>query len=162
MNIANRKQNESGFTIIEVVLVLAIAGLIFLIVFLALPQLQKSRRDTQRKNDVGRFMAALETYSGNNNGNYPANASQTSTMVSGYLSASGSVFKDPTTGSDYTVSFGNGAGAPGASLTIGTVIYRRNASCGTTEGTFAGGGGTRKVAAMTAVETGVAFCQDNQ
>ena len=43
-----------GFTIIEVVLVLAIAGLIFLMVFLALPALQRSQRDTQRKNDMAR------------------------------------------------------------------------------------------------------------
>ena len=33
------KQTKKGFTIIEVVLVLAIAGLIFLMVFIALPAL---------------------------------------------------------------------------------------------------------------------------
>ncbi len=33
------KDTMSGFTIIEVVLVLAIAGLIFMMVFIALPQL---------------------------------------------------------------------------------------------------------------------------
>lgn len=40
----NKNQNltKKGFTIIEVVLVLAIAGLIFLMVFLALPALQRS------------------------------------------------------------------------------------------------------------------------
>jgi len=47
---------ESGFTIIEVVLVLAIAGLIFLVVFLALPALQRSQRDSQRRTDLGRFI----------------------------------------------------------------------------------------------------------
>ena len=40
---------RGGFTIIEVVLVLAIAGLIFLMVFIALPTLQRSQRDTQRR-----------------------------------------------------------------------------------------------------------------
>ena len=49
-----------GFTIIEVVLVLAIAGLIFLMVFLALPALQRSQRDTQRKNDMARLKAAYQ------------------------------------------------------------------------------------------------------
>jgi prepilin-type N-terminal cleavage/methylation domain-containing protein len=68
----SKKTNEKGFTIIEVVLVLAIAGLIFLIVFLALPQLQRSRRDTQRRNDVGRILASLESYAGNHNGEYPS------------------------------------------------------------------------------------------
>ena len=45
----NRSSQAGGFTIIEVVLVLAIAGLIFLMVFVALPALQRSQRDTQRK-----------------------------------------------------------------------------------------------------------------
>ena len=43
---------ERGFTIIEVVLVLAVAGLIFLMIFLALPALQRSQRDTQRKREI--------------------------------------------------------------------------------------------------------------
>lgn len=41
--------SKKGFTIIEVVLVLAVAGLIFLMVFIALPALQRSQRDSQRK-----------------------------------------------------------------------------------------------------------------
>ena len=51
-----------GFTIIEVALVLAIAGLIFLVVFLALPALQKSQRDTARRQDVGKAIVALQQY----------------------------------------------------------------------------------------------------
>lgn len=51
--------NRSGFTIIEVVLVLAIAGLIFLMVFVALPALQRNQRDTQRKNDLAIFVDSL-------------------------------------------------------------------------------------------------------
>ena len=39
------KSNTKGLTIIEVVLVLAIAGLIFLMVFIALPALQRNQRD---------------------------------------------------------------------------------------------------------------------
>jgi len=53
------KTGKRGFTIIEVVLVLAIAGLIFLMVFIALPALQRNQRDTQRKNDMGRLSTAL-------------------------------------------------------------------------------------------------------
>ena len=40
------QHNKKGFTIIEVVLVLAIAGLIFLMVFVALPALQRGQRDS--------------------------------------------------------------------------------------------------------------------
>lgn len=63
--------NKKGFTIIEVVLVLAVAALIFLIVFLAVPALQRGRRDTARKSDVGRALSQLENYASNNNGDYP-------------------------------------------------------------------------------------------
>ena len=61
-------KSKKGFTIIEVVLVLAIAGLIFLMVFVALPALQRSQRDTQRRDDMARFMSQLSQYQANNNG----------------------------------------------------------------------------------------------
>ena len=59
---------QKGFTIIEVVLVLEIAGLIFLMVFVALPTLQRSQRDTQRRNDIARVGTALAQYQTNNQG----------------------------------------------------------------------------------------------
>ncbi len=57
--------SKQGFTIIEVVLVLAIAGLIFLMVFVALPALQRSQRDTQRRNDMSRVDTSLVQYQTN-------------------------------------------------------------------------------------------------
>lgn len=53
------------FTIIEVILVLAIAGLIFLAVFLALLALQRSIRDKSRKDSVTRTVAMIKTYRSN-------------------------------------------------------------------------------------------------
>lgn len=59
----NRNINKTqGFTIIEVVLVLAIAALIFLMVFIALPALQASQRDTARKNDASIVSSAVTEY----------------------------------------------------------------------------------------------------
>lgn len=63
---------KKGFTIIEVVLVLAIAGLIFMMVFIALPALQRSQRDTQRSADISRVSTALNQYQGSNRGRIPA------------------------------------------------------------------------------------------
>ena len=63
------KQNinsKQGFTIIEVVLVLAIAGLIFLMVFVALPALQRSQRDSARRNDMSRVDTSLVQFQTNN------------------------------------------------------------------------------------------------
>lgn len=72
---------KKGFTIIEVVLVLAIAGLIFLMVFIALPALQRSQRDTQRGNDISRLITALNQYQANNRGAIPSVGDK----VDGYL-----------------------------------------------------------------------------
>lgn len=73
----NSKQNLKGFTIIEVVLVLAIAGLIFLMVFVALPALQAGQRDTARKNDASAVSAAVNTFASGNKGAFPTNAQLT-------------------------------------------------------------------------------------
>lgn len=63
---------QKGFTIIEVVLVLAIAGLIFLMIFIAWPALQKNQRDTARKNDVAVVATALGTWKSNHKGTLPS------------------------------------------------------------------------------------------
>ena len=64
----NQILTKKGFTIIEVVLVLAIAGLIFLMVFLGLPALQRAQRDTARKQDVAMVVTALHNWKANNQG----------------------------------------------------------------------------------------------
>ena len=65
-------KSKSGFTIIEVVLVLAIAGLIFLMVFVAFPALQRSQRDTRRTYDMARVQTALMSWQNNHNNRLPA------------------------------------------------------------------------------------------
>lgn len=60
-------ENErSGFSVIEVALVLAIAGLIFLMVFIALPSLRRSQRDTSRREDVMKLVSEIKNYQTNN------------------------------------------------------------------------------------------------
>ncbi len=79
-NIKNRK--EGGFTIIEVLIVLAIAGLIMLIVFLAVPALQRNSRNTQRKNDAANYLSAVNEFMNNNNGKVPSAAADVTTINS--------------------------------------------------------------------------------
>lgn len=57
---------KSGFSIIEVALVLGIAGLIFIMAFIALPSLQASQRDADRKARVMEFISDVKTYQTNN------------------------------------------------------------------------------------------------
>lgn len=65
------KKIRAGFTIIEVVLVLAVAGLIFLVVFSALPALQVSSRDTQRRESISTLISNIKDYQTNNRGALP-------------------------------------------------------------------------------------------
>ena len=56
------RSNQKGFTIIEVLIVLAIAALILLVVFLAIPGLQRSERNGRRRSDVAKIKLALYNY----------------------------------------------------------------------------------------------------
>jgi prepilin-type N-terminal cleavage/methylation domain-containing protein len=96
--VSNLLKKEKGFTLIEIVLVLAIAGLLLVIVFLAVSGAQKSRRDTQRKNDNARLLAQVESCASNNSGDYAT--CNTAAMTGTY---SPNNFNDPTTGSPYGV-----------------------------------------------------------
>ncbi len=63
---------KNGFTIVEVALVLAIAGLIFLMIFVALPTLQRNQRDAERRDDIAVFLDALKKFQNNNRGALPS------------------------------------------------------------------------------------------
>lgn len=79
-------KSKKGFTIIEVVLVLAIAGLILLMAIMAFPRLQKTTYDTQRKDDMDTLVASLMNYESSNRGVLPS-ATWTG-VVTGYESKS--------------------------------------------------------------------------
>ena len=88
-------KNTRGFTIIEVVLVLAIAGLIFLIVFLALPAVQRSQRDTARKKNLEQILTLTVSYASNNNRNIPCyDATPVNCSANGTVVASWTAFKN--------------------------------------------------------------------
>ena len=89
-----------GFTIIEVVLVLAIAGLIFLMIFLALPDLQRSRRNEQRKRDMGEIAGAIQNYRSANKGKMPKSFENIKPYIRHDM-------RDPD-GDEYDISIGNG------------------------------------------------------
>jgi prepilin-type N-terminal cleavage/methylation domain-containing protein len=85
----SRSTSSAGFTIVETLIVLAIAGLILLIVFEALPALDRSSRNNQRKQDVQTILEAISNYELNNSGDFPScgyvGASQATCFGSGNL-----------------------------------------------------------------------------
>jgi prepilin-type N-terminal cleavage/methylation domain-containing protein len=55
-------KSRKAFTIIEVVLVLAVAGLLFVMVFIAFPALRNAQQRVQRQDDLSRITALSITY----------------------------------------------------------------------------------------------------
>jgi prepilin-type N-terminal cleavage/methylation domain-containing protein len=95
--------NRRGFTLVEVVIVLAIASLLFGVVFMAVAGAQKARRDDTRKHDLDRLAGQLEVYASNNEGRYPlANGNPsdgfTGAFENEYLPSN---FQDPLAGATY-------------------------------------------------------------
>src|ERR1700685_1598743 len=74
LNKLKKTNKNEGFTIIEIMIVLVIAALILLIVFLAVPALQRSQRNTGRKSDGGHMSTAVNDWVTNNNGTLPTPA----------------------------------------------------------------------------------------
>ncbi len=72
--------SKQGFTIIEVLVVLAIAGLLLVIIFLAVPSLRRNSRNYQRQHAVETVAATLEEYK-NNNGVYPFSTGAASSFM---------------------------------------------------------------------------------
>lgn len=163
------QQKSKGFTIIEVVLVLAIAGLIFMMVFIALPALQRSQRDTQRKNDLSRVQTAITNYTSSNRGALPSTPAAWQSFKSSYLLTNGDTFVDPlgststqggtvtsyvltpTTSTTLTVDFATGQNI---------IYYTVGSVCGSTNDTVVAKG-SRSVAFQMVLESGGYDCRSN-
>lgn len=156
MNV-RQKNNQKGFTIIEVVLVLAIAGLIFLMVFIALPALQRNQRDTQRKNDLSRAQTAIQNYQTNNRNALPADAEFNSVLKPKYLKAGSDSFSDPN-GNDYT--FRSGSPPADFNTTASEIFFTRSAVCNGDNALTTGQGAT-KIAFQYKLEGGGTACVNN-
>jgi prepilin-type N-terminal cleavage/methylation domain-containing protein len=154
MNV-QQKQKQKGFTIIEVVLVLAIAGLIFLMVFIALPALQRSQRDTQRKNDLSRAITAINNYQSNNRGLVPTNWT---TFTTNYLKAGGDTFTDPA-GENYAFTPGPINQSQAFDSSQPDIYYSTHAVCNGESVTT--GQGANKVALQMKLEGGGIACDSN-
>ena len=74
-----KKLNNKGFTIVEVLIVLAVAGAILAAILLAVPALQNNSKNAQLKTAANNIVAAISSYTASNNGAIPATAKITYT-----------------------------------------------------------------------------------
>lgn len=143
------QKSNKGFTIIEVMIVLAIAGLIILIVLLAIPALQRNSRNTAIKNDVTAVTSTIGEFASNNDGASPTAAGST------YTPATGTLVLNNATGTQATgrlqantaVAF---TGTPGT--TPGSIVILLGQRCNASNG-FAVTASNRSAAVLYNIET---------
>lgn len=157
MNIQQIKK-EKGFTIIEVVLVLAIAGLIFLMVFIALPALQRSQRDQQRRNDLSRAQTGIQNFQTNNRNALPPANEMNGKFKTGYLTAGGDSFEDPD-GTPYEFTANNANDFVPSTFVSGRIYFTVSGTC---DGEMAKTNqGASKIAFQYKLEGGGTSCVNN-
>jgi prepilin-type N-terminal cleavage/methylation domain-containing protein len=160
-----KSSNNRGFTIVEVMFVLAIAGMIMLIVFLAVPALQRNSRNTQRKSDASRVAAALTDFVSNSNGALPnlggnwATDCDTVVKDAGKLGAYNGTLGCSTTVDGSAVNTGQLAAGVGAlsapSAVRDAFLLDEKAVCSTSGSTH--GGQSRQMALLYTVEGGSGY-----
>lgn len=161
-----QKKRDQGFTIIEVMIVLAIAGLILVVVLIAIPQLQRNQRNSARQQILSRISTELSSFAGSNSGAFPAQnntdtAGNFGTAVTDTNSFLGKYIKgvnvnDPSTGSPMAFDLGTTAPAEGH------VTYALSAECGPDGSIAPLTGQNRKFALAVGLEGNRAYCLDNK
>lgn len=136
MSYQNLRKKTEGFTIIEVLIVLAIAGLIMLIVFLAVPALQRNSRNTQRTNDASRLSSAITECLNNKNGKVASCDAFTGGEIDAYI----------TIADNQQLTTSGTAG-------VNSFALAWNTKCNSAGDGTAAGGGTRSFTILYAAET---------
>ena len=154
---SRQELKRKGFTIIEVVLVLAIAALIFLMVFIAFPALQRNQRDTARKQELSKVISAVTSYQSAKRGASPvaSKASEFAGFLDATVDGSGNIVLTTTT-LKYIAKQTSGTGG----ATPDTIVLAPQTGCNQTGDGFAAPKSSRQMAAMTQMENGDAYvCQ---
>lgn len=79
--LTNSFKLSSGFTLIELLIVIVLIGILASLVFLGMPSAIKKARDARRRSDLNQYRIALESYSANNNSQYPGYVGSGATLV---------------------------------------------------------------------------------
>ena len=116
------KQRQSGFTIVELLIVIVIIGILATLVIVTFSGVQQRARDSERKTDINAIAGQLEAFYATN-GYYPleADLESTSYRSTNEIRLDIKAFADPSTPGTTTLSTGVASGKTGANT--GKVYY---------------------------------------
>lgn len=138
--------NKKGFTLVELVIVLAIAALILAAILFAVSGAQQSRRDSARRDSAGQVASLLEESAGNHDGAYPGQAGGITTAQ---FTTLGQARTDNPDGTNYNFSYPAFAGCPAPSTgTVDDMQVMIN-------------GALRQYRVAVRLQSGDWFCADN-
>ena len=113
------KNKRSGFSILEIVVVIVVVAFFAMLIIPGLISGPARARDATRKNDLRLIKSALENYY-NKNGSYPANLAE---LEKGSVPFIKKVPKDPKTGKDYVYTIG---GSNGGTFVLQAFLENKN------------------------------------
>ncbi len=116
----------------------------------SMTSLNISRRDTQRKSDIGLLLARSESYAANNNGSYPVGSAVKIEVIDKYIDKD---FVDPLLEVEYII-------ISGLESQLGEIQYELGNSCDENDN-FTTESNDRYLAVRTLLENNKFFCQDN-
>lgn len=128
-NLRERSGSESGFTLVELLVVMLILGILAAIAIPSFFNQRDKASDASAKTDVRTAQTAMETYATDNNGSYAAaNAAALQNIESTLNDASGLVATPTGGGTGYTVSADSSTGT-GFSITRDGTTGQTSVDC---------------------------------
>ena len=155
-----KRFSQPGFTLVELIIVIAIGGLIVTLAFYGISQGQREKRDDARRSDASHYLLAAKQWASENNGILPANPAYAAAVVTTYITAGSASFNDPD-GSPWVIKFATAAMLPVTPDANPDMWVASGATCdyGTPAGIAAGG--ARQFAVAVALEAGGSYCVSN-
>ncbi len=120
---------NNGFTIVETLIVLAIAALIITIVLIAVPDLQRSGRNTNITHDAQSIASGVQTYEGNNDGSIPTGITGPTADGSLSINGAGALATAHVQASDTVTPATQALSETGSNTSYGTIIVDFGADC---------------------------------
>jgi prepilin-type N-terminal cleavage/methylation domain-containing protein len=113
-----RKKSTSGFTIVELLIVIVVIGILAALVIVTYNGIQQKARDTERKTDIKALQGHMEAYWADQ-AKYPtlAQANDTTFRSNNFKGLDGSAFADPKNAGSQTLCGSTSANCYGFSVT---------------------------------------------